>query len=124
LNTSDQSTFARSNTTNTSVIDLTFATPNLALKIMDWYISERFQTGSDHELIGFSICTENTETVINPIIQGLYNLEKADWEKFKQIIREKSIDLSDLMYQNSENIECTNSECASSECIRNLELFA
>jgi hypothetical protein len=124
LNTSDQSTFARSNTTNTSVIDLTFATPNPALKIMDWYICERFQTGSDHELIRFSICSENTETVINPIIQGLYNLEKADWEKFKQIIREKSIDLSDLMYQNSENIECTNSECASSECIRNLELFA
>jgi hypothetical protein len=110
LNTSNKSTFAKSNTASISVIDLTFATPNLRLKIVDWCISEQFQTGSDHELIRFSIFTDNTETVINPIIKGLYNLEKADWGKFEQIINEKSGDLSEFMHQNSACIGGANSD--------------
>jgi hypothetical protein len=64
--------------------------PTTVSKIANWYISERFRTGSDHELIRFSMITDNTEIMINPIIQGLYNLKKADWTKFEQMISAKS----------------------------------
>jgi hypothetical protein len=114
LNIPDESTFERSNTTNTSVIDLTFATPNLAPKILDWCISESFQTGSDHELIRFSMITGSTETVTSPIIQGLYNLKKADWTKFEQIIKERSTNLNELT--DCANTDCTNTDCTNTDC--------
>jgi hypothetical protein len=62
------------------------------------FFPQQFQIGSDHELIRFSIFTDNTETVINPAIQSLYKLEKADWEKSEQIIHEKSIELSEFIH--------------------------
>jgi exonuclease III len=82
LNTPDISTFDRPNLQSISILDLAFATPRMASKVVNWQISDDLQNGSDHALISFAIATENTELVENPAFSKLYNLEKADWDQF------------------------------------------
>jgi predicted transcriptional regulator len=55
-------------------------------KIDNWYIDEEAYTGSDYEVIRFSINKDSEDNLINPIKQERYNLDKADWEKFKESI--------------------------------------
>jgi hypothetical protein len=43
-------------------------------------------TGSDHEVIRFSINTDSENTLINPLKQERYNFEKANWKEFKESI--------------------------------------
>jgi hypothetical protein len=77
-NSEDQVTFKGSNTNNLSVIDLTFATRAIEADIDNWYIDKEADTGSDHEVIRFSIYTELTENFIYPLKADKYNLEKAN----------------------------------------------
>ena len=65
------------NRTSTSVIDLTFATLHMINKITNWSINENAFTGSDHEIIEFSIIYKNIETVDN-FMNDAYNVDKAD----------------------------------------------
>ena len=74
------------NRTSTSVIDLTFATPHMINKITDWSINENASTGSDHEVIEFSIICKNIETVDNSM-NDVYNVDKADWKKFEKYLK-------------------------------------
>jgi hypothetical protein len=85
-NIEDQATFLRSNTENLSIIDLTFATKAIETDIGNWYIDEEAGTGSDHELIRFSIYTSSTKTAIDPLKLNSYNLKKADWVIFKEVL--------------------------------------
>jgi hypothetical protein len=76
-NIEDLAIFHRSNTENISIIDLTFAIIVIESKIDNWYIDEAY-TGSDHEVIRFSINKDSEDNLINPIKQERYNLDKAD----------------------------------------------
>jgi exonuclease III len=86
LNTPDLSTFSRKNTINTSIIDLGFASKKIEENILDWEILEE-NTGSDHEIIQFSILTKNSITFENPIISGPFNFDRADWPKFTYFLQ-------------------------------------
>jgi hypothetical protein len=61
--------------------------------------------------------TDSTETVTSPIIQGLYNLKKADWTKFEQMIKERSTDLNEFT-------DCANTDCTNTDYTGKLELIA
>jgi hypothetical protein len=84
-NSKDKATFHRKNAYNHSIIDLTFATRAIEQDI-EWYIEEE-ATGSDHEVLRISMATELTEYLINPIEVDRYNLKKADWAKFKEVLK-------------------------------------
>jgi len=81
LNEPDVSTCSRS---SSSIIDLTFATKELNNMILDWEIDEDKVSGSDHELILFSINIDSGNLVENPIYNSQYNFEKADWKIFAE----------------------------------------
>jgi exonuclease III len=85
-NIEDLATFHRSNSENISIIDLTFATTAIESKVDNWHIDEEAYTGSDHEVIRFSINRDSENNLISPIKQERYNINKADWEKFKESI--------------------------------------
>ncbi len=96
INTPDQYTFTRG--TSSSVIDLIFATVDLASKITKWSINDDAGTGSDHEVIEFSICVENVETVNNSM-NGAFNTQKANWEKFNQYLKDNHSSVKSQMIQ-------------------------
>src|SRR5436189_470025 len=84
LNEPDISTCSRS---NNSIIDLTFATKELNNMFINWEINEDKVTGSDHEIILFSINIDSDNLVENPVYNSQYNFEKADWKIFaKELI--------------------------------------
>jgi len=51
--------------------------------IKNWHIDENADTGSDHEVILFTIVTEKVKLVENPL-NAPYNLQKADWKGFEK----------------------------------------
>jgi hypothetical protein len=83
-NIKDIATFYRKNAYNHSIIDLTFATKDIESQV-EWYIEEEACSGSHHEILCISIAIELTE-YLNPIKVDRYNLEKADWKRFKEIL--------------------------------------
>src|SRR5260370_30953831 len=87
LNHPDQSTFSRKGTTSLSVIDLVFISPRLRQKHIEWEIDHDTASGSDHEILLYSI-VESNNLVQNPIYDMPYNLEKADWKVFSQKLLE------------------------------------
>jgi len=92
----DASTFWRSNLREKSIIDLTFHTDNFQENTCGkWAILEK--TGSDHEVIGFSVFTRQTESYINPLLELPFNLKKADWQKFKKLLKEELSSLEDTI---------------------------
>ena len=66
-----------------SVIDLVFISKGLENLYKDWEIRPDTSSGSDHEILLFSILNEDNMTN-NPICQMPYNLEKADWKAFSE----------------------------------------
>jgi len=68
LNIEDQIIFFHINITNLSIIDLTFASSAIKLKIANWYINEKAAMDSDHETIKFSIYINKSEIFINSIL--------------------------------------------------------
>src|SRR5215469_14137070 len=83
----DQSTFYRQGMESLSVIDLVFVSQGLMRKHIDWEIDQETASGSDHEILLYSI-VESDDLVENPAYQMLYNLEKADWKAFSQKLLE------------------------------------
>jgi hypothetical protein len=83
LNHPDQSTFSRKGMTSLSIIDLVFISPRLRQKHIEWEIDHEIASGSDHEILLYSI-VESNNLVQNPIYDMPYNLEKADWKVFSQ----------------------------------------
>src|SRR2546430_12433085 len=52
--------------------------------LLNWEIDEDKVSGSDHELILFSINIDNGNLIENPIYNSQYNFEKADWKIFAE----------------------------------------
>jgi len=69
------------------VIDLVFVSQGLSTKHIDWEIDQEIASGSDHQILLYSI-VESNDLVVNPAHQMLYNLEKADWKAFSQKLLE------------------------------------
>jgi len=73
--------------TSLSVIDLVFISQGLSSKHIDWEINPEIASGSDHEILLYSI-VESDDLVENPAYKMHYNLEKADWKVFSQKLLE------------------------------------
>ena len=104
MNEPDLATWSRPNSTS-SVINLSFVTQRLHSKISDWYIDESNASGSDHELIRFSIRTEATRLVENPIHTGYFNLNKADWKVFSEALISEAQDINFLYLSSQKELE-------------------
>ena len=76
LNTLGAGTFFRAHMRKESVLDLTFATTNIAASIQDWQIIP--EVGSDHHAILFSIYSSSQL----PRQPKTYNTRKTDWTTF------------------------------------------
>ena len=85
VNIPDESTYHGHSGRSESVIDLVFASRNVQKYVKDWQIDGNATTGSDHEVILFSIQTEIVNLVENPL-NASYNLHKADWESFHKYL--------------------------------------
>ena len=85
INTSNIPTFIRNmiNRKYTSTLDLTFSTSQLSAEIIDWQIKENEYSGPDHEVIQFSIITEDI-TLVKSSFNLSFNIQKAKWTEFKQ----------------------------------------
>src|SRR5690606_38081446 len=87
LNEQNAFTHFPSNGNTLSVLDLTFATPDLCDTISNWCIDPEADTGSDHVAIRFEITTFNTPSVPDPRSQR-YNWKNADWENVTKYLQE------------------------------------
>ena len=76
--------------TKGSTIDLVFTSIGLKGQYIDWEIDKDLASGSDHEILLFSIL-ESSCLVNNPINIMPYNLEKADWKAFSTKILELEV---------------------------------
>ena len=100
INTSDIPTFIRNivNRKYTLTLDLTFSTSQLSAEIIDWQIKENEYLGSDHEVIQFSIITEDI-TLIKSSFNSSFNIQKAKWIEFKQqLCQESKLMLEELKH--------------------------
>jgi len=57
-------------------------------EIRDWEIPHDLQIGAEHVLIRFGIITRFIELVKNPLYTGLYNFDKVNWERFRNLFRQ------------------------------------
>ena len=73
--------------TRGSVIDLVFISAGLKNQYIDWEINQNLASGSDHEILLFSILGDSS-LVENPVHFMPYNLKKADWKIFSQKLLE------------------------------------
>ena len=117
INTPDIATYTRNmvNGKYTSVLDLVFATGQMATEIIDWQINENEYSGSDHEVIQFSITTEDIELVESPF-NAPFNIQKANWMEFKQqlvhesepkLIELRQLETQRLNQEQMEKIACS-----------------
>src|ERR1700741_1961239 len=83
VNIPDEPTYNFKNGKGQSVIDLTFASPSIFDNIVNWVTDEDQATGSDHELIRYTILSDQSEAVPDPR-SGRYNWKAADWDKFSK----------------------------------------
>jgi hypothetical protein len=73
------------NRSDNSIIDLTFTTKELLNNLsINWEIDEDKVSGSDHEIILFSVNIDSDNLVENPVYSNQYNFEKADWKVFTE----------------------------------------
>src|SRR5436190_17525646 len=56
---------------------------------MSWWKNKDYITGSEHDMIFFSISRESDMLVENPLYAYQYNFEKADWKKINEEILSK-----------------------------------
>ena len=91
INTSDIFTFTRNrvNDQYSFTIDLTFVTRQLTAEIIDWQIKKNEYSDSDHEVIQFSVITENIE-LIESSFNAPFNIQKVNWSEFRQQLAQES----------------------------------
>ena len=105
---------------SSSVLDLAFASENMRNHIKNWHIDENADTGSDHEVILFTIVTEKVNLVENSL-NAPYNLQKADWKGFDEHLQ-KAKDKMIVKMQRTTNLEAK--AIYLTECIKNtVDLF-
>jgi hypothetical protein len=83
INEPEVPTYNYRNGDGRSVLDLVFATPALSDVIFDWAVNEDLATGSDHEVIQYSLYLDSSLLQITPLATNKkYNLSKTTWELF------------------------------------------
>jgi hypothetical protein len=97
INTPNVCTFYRQNT-RLLVIDLAFAIAEMYEKVRDWEVLHELQIGAEHVLIRFGVIIRFTELVENPLYTGPYNLEKANWDRFRNLFRRNATAVLELYY--------------------------
>jgi hypothetical protein len=68
-------------------------------EIRDWETLHDLQIGVEHVLIRFGVITRFTELMENPLYTGPYNLEKANWDRFRNLLRQNVIAVLKLYYK-------------------------
>jgi hypothetical protein len=71
-------------------------------EVRDWEALWDLQSEAEYVLIRFGIATRFTELIKNPLHTGSYNIEKADWPRFRNRLKQFAIPVLALYYsQNS-----------------------
>jgi Endonuclease-reverse transcriptase len=73
INKPDIPTYYFRNGNGTSILDLTLSTPQINSFIREWKVDNNIESGSDHEVILFSIYLNNNDLVDNPLSINRYN---------------------------------------------------
>jgi len=107
LNNPDEFTYTNHSGISSSVIDLTFTTSAMLAFVKNWQIDEEMTTGSDHEVIHFTISTKEAEMVESPLNPS-YNTVKADWTNFAKQLCQNSEKILNLA--NNSNSSLTHLE--------------
>ena len=84
MNTPDESTYTQYRQNGArSVLDLIFATEQLAEIAANWAILGEAAIGLDHEVIYFELLLDSAAFVENPMMTAsIFNTERAEWGKF------------------------------------------
>ena len=84
MNTPDESTYTQYRQNGArSVLDLIFATEQLAETAANWAILGEAATGLDYEVIYFELLLDSAAFVENPMMTAsIFNTERAEWGKF------------------------------------------
>ena len=85
INEEDTPTYHYAN--GSSVLDLTFSSPQITDLISNWAVDEDNPTSSDHEMIKYEITANNDNQVIPPTTER-WNWKKADWDAFSKTLKE------------------------------------
>ena len=76
-NESDNEIFHKDNLIRNSVIDLVFSTQNIS-QYMSWWKDSEYTTGSQHDMIFFSLARQSDMLIENSVYICQYDFEKAD----------------------------------------------
>ena len=82
VNQPDIPTYNYRQGTGSSILDLTLTTEDLFDRVVDWTVDEDAHTGSDHEVVRFTLVLDTDSLVPSPM-SNKYNWQKADWEGFR-----------------------------------------
>ena len=67
-------------------------------KVKNWETLHDLQIGAEHVLIRFGVTTRFTELIKNSLYTGPYNLEKANWDRFRNLLKRNAIIILDYYY--------------------------
>jgi hypothetical protein len=70
-------------------------------EVRNWEALWDLQSEADHVLIRFRIATRFTELVENPLHTEPYNLEKANWPRFRNHLKQFATPVLALYYSQS-----------------------
>ncbi|CUS08851.1 unnamed protein product [Tuber aestivum] len=87
VNGADTPTYNYTHGNRTSILDLTLATPDIFERLIDWAVDQDAHTGSDHEVVRFSLVL-NTDTLVPSPMSNKFNWQVADWESFQKTLQE------------------------------------
>jgi hypothetical protein len=67
-------------------------------EIRDWETLHDLQISAEHVLIRFGVIIRFIELVENLLYTGPYNLEKANWDRFRNLLRRNVTAVLELYY--------------------------
>src|SRR5437588_11071745 len=76
-----------------SVFDLTLATQDIFDRLVDWAVDENAHTGSDHEVVRFSLILD-TDNLVHSPMSNKYNWQTADWIFFESTLKQQMAEAS------------------------------
>ena len=86
VNQPDIPTYNYRHGSGSSVLDLTLATQDIFDRVVDWAVDEDAHTGSDHEVVRFSLVLD-TDNLVHSPMSNKYNWQKADWTSFESTLK-------------------------------------
>src|SRR5437660_7516913 len=105
INEADTPTYHYAN--GSSVLDLTFSSPQVTDLISNWAVDEDNPTSSDHETIKYEITANNDNQVLPPTTKR-WNWKKADWDAFSKTLKETAEATKEIWTQLHQQGGCEN----------------